>query len=259
MHGCEFLTHPQDSRNGSDIIKAMAEASPIPVQHTQRYEGGRDWLMLWGLGRREHAEAVAWHVAPGRHAILWDLGYWGREKRGGYLRLSLDSWHPPQWLDRTEPDPVRWDAMGIELQDLHDPNGHIVLVGMGPKSHSFLGSHGWELRKFEELRRRFPGRRIVFRPKPNRPAAQVPCEIHQGALGDVLRGASLVVCRHSNVGIDAVVRGIPVECEDGAATWLHGKTYDHATRLDFLRRLAWWQWKTTDAPEAWQFILKVAA
>lgn len=259
MHGCEFLTHEQESLNGRAILQAMADTSPMPVHRSNRYEGGFDWLMLWGLGRPEHAQAATWHAAPGRHAILWDLGYWGRQKRDGYLRLSLDTWHPQQWLDRTDPGPERWDSLGIELQDLHDPDGHIVLVGMGPKSHAFLGSHGWEVRKFEELRRRFPRRRIVFRPKPGRPAAQVNCPHDDRSMDEVLRGASLVVCRHSNVAVDAVVRGVPVEVEDGAAAWLHGKQFDVATRLDFLRRLAWWQWKATEAEKAWQFILKVTA
>lgn len=259
MRGCEFLIHPEDSHNGRAILKAMAEQCPMPAHHSPRYDGRFDWLMLWGVGRPEHAQAVGWHVAPGRHAALWDLGYLGRQKRDGYLRLSIDTWHPQQWLDRTEPDPSRWDELGVALSDQGDPGGHIVLVGMGPKSHAFLASDGWELRKFEELRRRFPRRRIVFRPKPGKPAPRVPCQHALGALDEVLRGAALVVCRHSNVAVDAVIRGVPVEVEDGAAQWLQGRAFDCATRLDFLRRLAWWQWKATEARDAWRFILKVTA
>jgi hypothetical protein len=70
-------------------------------------------------------------------------------------------------------------------------------------------------------------------------------------------GASMLVCRHSNCAVDAVVAGVPIECEDGAAKWLDGKPYKRRTRKDFLNRLAYWQWKASEAAQAWQFILKV--
>ena len=78
------------------------------------------------------------------------------------------------------------------------------------------------------------------------------------AIADLLRGASLAACRHSNVAVDAVVAGVPFEAVDGAAMWLAGKDYTPANRLDFLRRLAWWQWKASEAHLAWDFAKEVA-
>ena len=39
-----------------------------------------------------------------------------------------------------------------------------------------------------------------------------------GTIADVLNGCSVVVCRHSNVAVDACIAGVPVECEGGART-----------------------------------------
>ena len=73
-----------------------------------------------------------------------------------------------------------------------------------------------------------------------------------------MRGARLVVCRHSNVAVDAVIAGVPVECEDGAAYWLRDKPYTPEVRRDFLDRLAWWQWKPEECMKAWEFIRRMA-
>jgi hypothetical protein len=65
-----------------------------------------------------------------------------------------------------------------------------------------------------------------------------------------MRGCSLVVCRHSNVAIDACIAGVPVECDDGAAFALYrnGPQPDENARREFLGRLAWWNWGGTRPP-----------
>jgi hypothetical protein len=73
-------------------------------------------------------------------------------------------------------------------------------------------------------------------------------------IAQLLRGASLVVARHSNVCLDAVQAGVPFEAEDGAAVWLQRREFTPANRLEFLQRLAWWQWRAAEAPRAWQFL-----
>ena len=71
-----------------------------------------------------------------------------------------------------------------------------------------------------------------------------------------MKGASLVVCSHSNVAVDACIAGIPVDCTDGAALALYKDNQNPTVerRLEFLRSLAWWQWSTREAPQAWEFI-----
>jgi hypothetical protein len=256
FEGCEYLSVGRASSHAVAILGAMHQASRMPGQATASYTGDHRWLMLWGVGREEHAQAWRAHSGP---VVMWDLGYFGRAKRDGYYRVSVDHWHPtPEQIERTRPDPERWDRFGVPLREDGDTAGPIVLVGMGPKSHAFTGDVGWEQRTLQRLRERFPGRRIEYRAKPGKPAARLDCaRSAAGSIEEAIRGASLVVCRHSNAAVDAVVAGVPVECEDGAARWLQGRAYTAATRLDFLRRLAWWQWRVDEAAQAWQFLRKV--
>jgi hypothetical protein len=106
-----------------------------------------------------------------------------------------------------------------------------------------------------KLRKRFPDRRIAYRPK--RIETELPnCSSLAGDIADAIRGSSLVVCSHSNVAVDACFAGIPVECEDGATLALYrdNPSPTREQRLEFLRSLAWWNWSVTEASEAWKFI-----
>jgi hypothetical protein len=211
--------------------------------------------MVWGAGSADNANAIAQQLRRGKTAIAWDYGYFSRAKSGGYLRVSINDWHPQNWLDRTPAHPARWEHHGIALREDMDPEGHIILVGLGPKSHKFLRSAGWEERRLRELQEQFPGRRIVYRPKPGRSHTALQCEtVTEGSIEELLKGASLVVCRHSNVAVDATIAGVHFQCEDGAAQWLTQRPYTPANRLDFLRRLAHWQYLPEESAEAWKFL-----
>jgi hypothetical protein len=104
--------------------------------------------------------------------------------------------------------------------------------------------------RLQAIRKAYPNRRVVYRPKPNNEAPLgIDCEqISSGPIEEVLRGAFLVVCRHSNVAVDACIAGIPVVCEGGAASAIYGndltapRTVSREDRARFLQRLAWWQW-----------------
>jgi hypothetical protein len=102
---------------------------------------------------------------------------------------------------------------------------------------------------------------VVYRTKPRLPGKNLdrvkwPFISTGEFVVDALRGASLVICRHSNVAIDACIAGVPVECEDGAAYWLYrrGSVPTVAQRLDFLHRLCWWQWRFSEMDKAWLFL-----
>lgn len=223
------------------------------VERTTAYVGRADVLVLYGIGAPAHAAARDRHVARGGRVVHFDLGYLGRRKFTGYVRMSIDHDHPWRLMDATPTDATRWKVHGIRLRSDANATGPIVLVGLGRKSRAYLGLPNWERDKLAELRQRFPGREIVFRPKafdgvrlPVRTDAETP-------IAGLLRGASMVVCRHSNVGVDAVIAGVPFEAEEGAALWLHGKPYTKETRADFMRRLSHWQYRPDEAGQAWEF------
>jgi hypothetical protein len=257
----EVLIPKKISLTAKPFLHAMANAirtygDSVTVSEDYRQMG--DWLVLYGVGAPGRSDIRHAQLATGGRVIMWDLGYFGRLKYTGYLRCSVDTDHPPQWFDRTPPNPSRFGQLKIQLRDSYDPNGHIVLVGLGPKSRSYLNEPSWEEQKLAGLRARFPDRKIFFRPKPNNLYPDIKADLIdcESPIQDVLKGASLVVCRHSNVAVDAVVANVPYEAEDGAAMWLVGKPYTRENRLDFLYRLAWWQWRSVEAFFAWQFIRK---
>lgn len=256
---CEVLL-PKIAARGTRILQAMVEASEaagITCHVTERYAGNSPWLMSYGLGhvgRRQWTEA---HLRKGGRLIGWDMGYWNR---GESMRLTVDADHPKR-LPVVAAD--RWEATGIQLRQDHDPAGPVVLVGMGRKSRAQFGFVGlaWEVRRLAAIRAAYPGRKVLYRPKKLEHLAGV--KSLAGPIEDAIKGASLVVCRHSNVAIDACIAGIPVVCEDGAAATIYGNDLaapvapDEATRREFLTRLAYWNWKPSEAASAWRFIKTV--
>ena len=255
---CEVLICPGTSTRGRKILGAMvssARTAGVKVKVTTKWEGAAPVLMSYGVG---HPVRSAWtreHVARGGRLLGWDLGYWDREKPDFKMRLTLDDDHPQRWIQPEAPE--RFDRSGIQLREDADPKGHIVLSGIGRKQreHKGLSFQEWELGTLKDLRSRFPGREIVFKPK--RLEQTLPgCRLLDGTIEEALKGASLLVCHHSNVAVDACIAGVPVECEDGAARALyqHGSTPSPEQRLEFLRSLAWWQYSTSEAALAWKFI-----
>lgn len=242
------------------MMWAMAQAARAAgdrVVETKELQGKSDWLVLFGVGAAVNDEARRFQIARGGRVLLWDMGYVDRKKVVGHLRMCIDSDHPQQWLDRTPADASRWARHGIALREDANPNGPVLLIGLGRKSRAYLNEPDWERRVYARLRKRFPGRRIVFRPK-GADDTRLPCETDATTpIAELLRGASLVVCRHSNAAVDATIAGVPFEAENGAAMWLQAREFTQANRLEFLQRLAWWQWKASEAPQAWAFTKKV--
>jgi hypothetical protein len=262
MASVELLSAARPTCTARRLLKRFAcaaQAAGDSVVETSRYRGGCDWLVLFGIGDQRHDAARRQQIARGGRVLHWDLGYTGLRKGEGHLRMCIDSDHPQAWLERTALDPSRWDGLGIELRQDAAEGGPVILVGLGKKSRSYLNAAHWEARKLKALQKRFPGRRIVFRPKGEE-KLQLPCESDSRELiADVLRGASLVVCRHSNVAVDATIAGVPFEAEDGAAMWLQAREFTPANRLEFLQRLAWWQWRADESAEAWSFAKRMAS
>lgn len=261
----EFLLPRRSNASAEPMLRALTQAALAaghPVRESRQATHRCEWLVLFGVGSPAHDAARSRQIAQRGRCIHWDHGYVAREKLSGHLRLSIDQDHPQLWLDATAPDPSRWDSLGVPMREDAHPSGPIILVGLGAKSRLYLKAPDWEARTLATLERRFPGRSIIHRPKP-KPGQDFPklhCERDiDTPIADLLRGASLVVCRHSNVAVDATIAGVPFECEDGAAAWLTGKPFTADNRLDFLRRLAWWQWRAGEAAQAWAFIVATLA
>ena len=256
---CEVLLDPAGLANrGRKMLSAMIEAAPaagVEVIVSQRWRNAAPVLMSYGLGHMVRRQWTREHVRNGGRLIGWDLGYWDRDVPLHFkMRLTLDEDHPHRWIVPESPERLT----GVTLRDDYGPDGHIVLVGLGRKQrrHMEVAGQEWELKTLRRLRERFPVRSIVYRPK--RPETGLPgCQSDMRPIEDVLRGASLVVCGHSNVSVDACIAGVPVECTDGAALALYRDNANPSReqRLAFLQSLAWWQWSPAEAAQAWRFIM----
>lgn len=235
------------------MIDALIAAAPIEVKVSKRYTGDCDVLVTYGTGHPVRRPWWQAHRASGRHCIGWDLGYWHHAM--GTMRATIDDDHPHQWI--REEDPSRWDSQGIQLRDDFDPKGHAVIVGMGRKSVVVHGLKALQWETKAAARAKSMGLTPVYKPKREKYMAMPGLETMRGTIEEALKGAALVLCRHSNVAVDACIAGVPVICEDGAAFALYrnGPAPDKDQRLQFLRSLAWWQWKPEEAKEAWNYQL----
>lgn len=221
-------------------------------------------LMLYGLGGADRLPIAEAHRKRGGTYVAFDLGYWDRGSKGRKFRVSVNGFHSPDLVMHTRSDSSRWHESGLQTTQAGNPNGPILLIGNAPKSNA-VGAAGWTQAKAREIREKFPGRKLLYRPKPRRPVEPgVLCDGHSADPIEVaLANASLVVCRHSNVAVDACRMGVPVVCDDGAAAAIYPQRLEDAdqqpsvrTRREFLHRLAWWQWSTEEVREPlfWEWL-----
>lgn len=247
----EILTDPNMMSRGARMIEALIQTCPLPITPSVRYTGTADLLVTYGTGHPLRRQWWNRHRASGRHCIGLDLGYWGADT----MRVTIDADHPQAWI-RPE-HPGRWDTEGIELRNDFNPKGPAIIVGMGRKS---LAVHHLRLLEWENravCQAKALGLVPVLKPKRLKYATIPGVSVETRSIEEALKGASLVICRHSNVAIDACIAGIPVKCEDGAAFALYGKIQnpDYDQRLEFLRSLAWWNYRIDEAALAWKYLL----
>jgi len=219
-------------------------------------------LMLYGLGGEDRYPAAMAHRRRGMKFVTWDLGYWDRMTTPRTFRFSINANHPKEVMRGDCLGPGRFESAQLRMGNVSNPSGPILLIGSGQKAVQ-TGARGWAHKKSAELRQRFPGKKILYRPKPGNPIENAVDYdgLSYGLIDQALEGVSLVVTRHSNVSVDACRLGVPVVCDDGAGACIYPQRLDmahaqpdEATRMQFLHRLAWWQWRADEAVEAWKFI-----
>jgi hypothetical protein len=254
-HGAEILIDEPMSKRGRRMLIAMLETAPKGTVASSKYKGSHRLLMMYGAGLEVRRQALEAHKAAGGTVAVWDLGYWDRDDS---MRLSLGALHPTAEQLALAPKGCRREHV---LREDADPKGPILLIGLGVKSGRLYGlqTMEWEQGQMQRLRDR--GRQILWRPKGRQSPKLHGATLRHGMpIEEALKGCSLVVCRHSNVAVDACIAGVPVECEDGAAFSLYrnGTTPSREDRAEFLRRLGWWNWRPTEAAQAWDWIRSIA-
>jgi len=217
------------TRCGDRAVLVSLSARPVKA----------DVAVMYGWRRRQLFSAYPQFVYA-------DLGYW---KRDEYFRLSVGAWSPERYvscgLSRS-----RFDSFGLEIKPWQRDGSQIVVAGSTRKAmteHGFAYM-GWEKRVIEDLRRF--GKPIIYRPKPTDPeACPIPGTIYdRGAISETLKHAYVWVTHHSNSAVDALLAGVPVHCETGAAATMSIPLSDigapplNASRERFIFDVAWLQW-----------------
>lgn len=260
----ELVRFQPENPRGSAMFRALsaaATAAGVEIVETPAYTGCANWLMVWGPGHPARLEAMKAHVSKGGHYIGWDLAYWDRSRK---LRVTFDAPHPQALAMRLALSADRFVGDGIVLTNEWNPDGPIVIAGLGPKALVQYGERAiveWEADMMRACLARW-SKPVIYRPKKDENVAPAWATrvSRGGSIEDALRGASLVITWHSNVAVDAIRMGIPVVCRDGAAAAVCRSTVDDRplplaidVRDRFLANLAWFQWSPKEAAAFWRF------
>lgn len=237
------------------MLKYLAGSIPCAVIF-EKYRPCNKLLMYgWGGANQQ----VAHRIHKGHYACF-DLGYWWKEGQADrHWRVSIDGWHSPNLIMHGA-DGKRLSRYGLEIKEQGgDPDGPILVIGTSPKSQK-LDARGWASQKIRQLRRQTT--KPIWYKYKRTPDKGIPADkIIGGDIFDVLPQVSMVVCKHSNVAVDATLMGVPVVCEDGAGAAIYPKSFwgqqpSYEKRVEFLQNLAWWQWSTDEirSGKCWEWL-----
>lgn len=223
----------------------------LDVTLNDTYRGYRDWLVLWGVGGDKQLEAWRKHRESGRRVIIGDIGYFHREwdYKQSAFRISVDDWHPQRFVVNEPHD--RLERLELSLGSIGDPDGPILVCGMGPKSRKLYAKERWDYEVVQRLRTLYPHKTILYRPKPRHEHERIEGSHPAvgGGITDWLRGTAFAVVHHSNIAVDCAVHGVPCVAFDGIGATLYGKDLaapyspTEAERQQFLANVAYWNWR----------------
>lgn len=178
--------------------------------------------------------------------VYADLGYWRRKTA---YRVAANDWSAHHKMGRGMPVD-RLQALGLDIKPWRQDGREIVIAGSTRKAsvdHG-LGYMEWETRTARLLTG--CGRPVMYRPKPTDPEKRpIPgIGYDERSMKEAMVSAYAVVTHHSNVAIDALVAGVPVHCETGAAAAFSVPIEQIANaplmsgREQFLADVAWLEW-----------------
>jgi hypothetical protein len=205
-----------------DLVDTFRESE---YPHRKHMIAAYDAHVFYGL--EGHLPALFADALERSTVVCVDLGYWNRREGGrylGYHKVVVNARHPTAYYRKPAHPPDRLKRLGLKIEPWKrpNPNGAILLAGMGAKGAAAEGYYPqqWERAAVDALKA-VTDRPIWYRPKPNDPlAAPIPGTSYAGKdrpLEADLAGAWAVVTHHSNVAVDALLAGIPVFCFGGVA------------------------------------------
>lgn len=198
--------------------------------------------------------------AQGGHYAYVDLGWWDRKPApsllDGYHKVVVDGREPgPYFRGNYATD--RFARLGLTAAPWRASGSHVLLAGLSAKNAATRGlaPREWELNTIEILRR-VTQRPLVYRPKPSwAGASPIPGTIYsppEQPLKAVLKDAHVIVTLASNVAVDALLAGIPVNAAEGVASEFSTPLVEIEAprrpdgREQLLADIAYQQWSTAE-------------
>jgi len=248
------------------------------VKSVNGWGGGieADIAIFYGLKDKLRKIQRTYSKCKDAHAVFIDLGYWGRTEGGqleGYHRIAVDSLHASDYFQNIKHGTDRVQRFNITPCPMKkNEEGHILLCGQSEKAAWVFGlaPEEWEQNAIATLKG-YTSRQIIYRPKPSWPGAGpidgTTYSPPEQELEEVLDSAWAVVTHHSNVGIDALVKGIPSFTLEGLAKPLSKmglKDIEHPLypsseiRQQLFNDVAYTQWSMPEIRSglAWDYLIK---
>jgi len=198
---------------------------PAVLTTSSQWRGNTDFDAVIFYGFAEGLRSIFEAYKKKKRAVYIDLGYWGRRKRtrwDGYHKMAVNNRHATAYFQNERHKPDRYAAFRLPVHPWRKSGNHIIVAGMSAKAAAAEGlrAEEWEKATIHRLRQ-LTDRPIIYRPKPNWPGARIipGCQMQRDIpLDRALTNCHCVVTHHSNVGIDALVRGVPVISDFGLAS-----------------------------------------
>lgn len=240
-------------RMGYEVTRKGPEQYPgEPEADIAAFYGLRDGLL----------QIMRDYVDDGKVALQVDLGYWSRTEGGrydGFHKISVNSHHPTAYFQNIKHPPDRWNHHEIEPRPWFHDGEWFLMAGMSEKAAWVCGllPEEWERETAAMLQNHSP-RGIIYRHKPSwKGNSSIPgtmASTKDRELNDDIDRAYAIVTHHSNVGVDALIRGIPVLTVEGVASALGRKPTPELERYfpadeqrqQFLNDIAYTQWKPSE-------------
>jgi hypothetical protein len=257
-------------------IKVAGDVAMVHDMHRYRLAQSKpDVVLFYGYGSPRR-EIMAQAINSGINSVYVDLGYWDRIEGGrfnGYHKVSINALHPDAYFQRRERSGARADRLAEGRWRPVERGDALLIPGMSEKgawTYDYKAEE-WERRTIAHLRK-ITDRPIIYRPKPSwkgaRPIDGVEYSNPAEPIHRVLeRGIWAIVNHHSNVAIDALLRGIPNVSVCGVAAAVgHNdvdrieevETPDRRTVERWKNQVAWTQWNVREMNlgVAWQYVKK---
>lgn len=212
-------------------------------------EVGADVTATWGIRAGRLGIMRRTQERGGRHLVM-ELGYFG--DRTKWTSLGFDGLNGKADFVNANSPPDRWEQHVNLLKPWREDGDFVLIIGQVPGDTAV--EHVNLDRWYAEMARAITaaGEKPVFRPHPITVKRDQPlwtgCDIIMGDLSASLARAKWVVTFNSNVGVDALLAGVPVVAMDEGAMVYQLAGHEPGVRpptpdrTQFFNNLAYCQW-----------------